>query len=85
MPSEVKQQKPYLYQSGGEPKAGYCPVCNRSRPIDKSTVSNFGCYEFEADDEDRDDFGPGDVGLSCAGCGATCVPVFEPPTAARQE
>ena len=67
---------PRLYLIGQEPLAGYCHVEKRRRPIGEGTVDNFGCYECEADDEDRERFGPGQLRLECAGCGATCEPIF---------
>src|SRR4051812_42771941 len=66
-----------LYNKGQEPIAGYCHVEERRRPIDKCTIRNFGCYETEADDEDREKFGPGQLRLECGGCGATCEPIFK--------
>lgn len=72
----MKAQKPFLYRHGQEPSHGYCHVCARKRPIGEGNINNFGCYECEADREDRENFGPGDLRLECAGCGATCVPVF---------
>lgn len=67
---------PHLYRLGQEPAYGYCHVCCRKRPIDKSTINNFGSVECEADDEHREHFGPGELYLECQGCGATCTPVF---------
>jgi len=64
-----------LYSDDQEPEAGFCPVCRRNRPNGPGTMRNFGCYETEADDEDRERFAcPGNRRLECAGCGATCVP-----------
>lgn len=69
--------KPGLYAADQEPAYGFCVVCNRKRPIGGGTVHNFGCYECEADDEDREQFGSGELRLECAGCSATCAPCFE--------
>lgn len=74
-----------LYCKGQEPIAGYCHVEQRYRPIDESTMENFGCYETEADDEDKATFGcRGTLRLECAGCGATCEPIFKKSAKSRR-